>query len=670
MLKQLGRLERTRSIIIIGFAVLMAVSLVFFYAPGRSGNVATTKNTDVVADVGGDEITAGQLAQLAENYKQMFGGRVSMAQLGGHKRFLEGLIKKRIIGQEAERLGLAASDAEVREKIVKQFTDASGQFVGIDRYKEVVAARYGDLADFEQDIRDEVAREKLQTFVTSAVTVSDAEVQDQYERKNATFDVSYLVLTPSNLAKNIQHTDDELKNYYEQHKTEYRYLEPQKKIRYVFIDQEKSGQKLAIADDELRKAFEALGPEAKQSGVRVQQILLKVARKDLDAQVEQKAKSLLEKVAATPPEKIEQVFTDLARGNSEDPASAKNGGYLLRPHKRNPNKVDALYDRALDMQPGQVFDIPIKYAGNWYLLRRGDAVQKTFEEAKPELLVSQRNSKGYAVASQLADRAQARLKETKDPQKVAQELAAQANMSAADMVKETPYVKPGDDVPNIGSSQQFEASIEPLNNAGDVGEKTGVKGGFAIPILVDKKEPRIPDFEEVKSKVADAFKQQRAKEQIDQKAKELAATLGGAADIKTAAEKAGLEAATEEGYKLGGTLGEAGTSPALDEALFALKSGEVTKTPIKVGESWVLVGVTGRQNADLAAFAAQRDGLTRELLTERQNQVFEDYISAVQNRMKQEGKIKVYEDVLASLETAEPEVAPRPQMPQIPLPPQ
>ena len=36
MLKQLGRLERTRSIIIIGFAVLMAVSLVLFYAPGRN----------------------------------------------------------------------------------------------------------------------------------------------------------------------------------------------------------------------------------------------------------------------------------------------------------------------------------------------------------------------------------------------------------------------------------------------------------------------------------------------------------------------------------------------------------------------------------------------------------------------------------------------------------
>src|SRR6185503_7188179 len=105
-----------------------------------------------------------------------------------------------------------------------------------------------------------------------------------------------------------------------------------------------------------------------------------------------------------------------------------------------PNKINGLYDRTVDMQPGEVSDIPIRFGGHWYILRRGDAVPKTFEEAKPELLVSLRNRKGYAVAAKLAERAQNRLKETKDPQKVAQELAAEANMKPAEMVKETPFI--------------------------------------------------------------------------------------------------------------------------------------------------------------------------------------------------------------------------------------
>jgi peptidyl-prolyl cis-trans isomerase D len=662
MLKQLGRLERTRSIIIIGFAVLMAVSLIFFYAPGRTGNVAASKSTAVVAKVGSDEITAGELAQVSENYRQMFGGRVSIAQLGGNKRLLEGLIRDRIIAQEAERLGLGASDAEVRDKIVKQFTDASGQFVGLERYKELVAARFGDLEAFERNFRNDIAQEKLKAFVTAAVIVSDEEVQQEYERKNTTFDVDYVRLTADKLAEKIQPSDEELRSHYEQHKTEYRFLEPQKKIRYVYIDQEKAGNKLQISDKDLRAEYDNLSPTNKQAGVKVQQIVLKVARKDLDAQVEQKGKDLIAKAMAASPETAEKVFADLARGNSEDPATARNGGYLPRPHKKNPNKIDALYDRTLDMEQGQVFDIPIKYENNYYILRRGESVPKTFEEAKPELLASLRNRKGYAEASKLAERAQSRLKETKDQQKVAQELAAEANMKPAEMIRETPFVKPGDDVPDIGSNQQFEASLESLNNPGDVGERTGVKGGFAIPMLVEKKEPRIPDFEEVKMKVVESVKQQRAKEQLEQKAKEIASTISSPADIKTAAAKTGFEAKTEEGYKLGGTM-EGETSPALDEVIYALKPGEVSKTPVKAGDSWVVLGVTKRQDADLAAFASQRADMTRSMLTERQSHVFEDYIGAVQQRMKQDGKIKIYQDVLANIDASEPEVAPPSQLP-------
>lgn len=668
MLKQLSRLKRTRSIIIVGFAVLLAVSLVvFFSAPGRNSNsVEPSKNTAVVAKVNGDEITVAQVAQLKENYTQMFGGRISLAQLGGNKRFLDGLIRDRVVAQEAARLGLAASDAEVADKIRKQFSDASGQFVGLDRYKESVTARYGDIESFERNVRDEIAQEKLKAFVTAAVRVSDEEVQEDYKRKNTSYDVSYIVISPEKLAEKIQPSDEELRNYYEQHKTDYRYLEPQKKVRYLYIDQEKAGAKIAISDKDLHDEFDKVPPQAKESGVKVQQILLRVVRKDLDAQVEQKAKDLIAKIRAASPETSEKVFADLARGNSEDAATAKSGGYLARPYKKNPNKIYGLYDRTIDMEPGDVSDIPIKYAGNWYILRRGDAVPKTFEEAKPDLLASLRNRKGYAVAAKLAERAQNRLKETKDVQKVAQELAAEANMKPAEMVKETPFIKPGDDVPDIGNSQQFEAVVAPLNNPGDVGERTGVKGGFAIPMLVEKREPRIPDFDEVKTRVAQALKQERAKQQLEQKANELASSINSAADVQAAGEKAGFEVAADSGYKLGSPLGQAGTSPALDDAIYALKTGEVTKTPVKVGDNWVIVGMKERTEADLAEFAKQRQQQMQTMLGERQNQVFDDYVSAVTQRMKQAGKIKIYNEVLAGMEEDEPVAAPAPRS-QLPI---
>jgi len=651
MLKQLGRLKRTRNIVILLFAVLLAVSLIVFYAPGRSASkIEPIRNTEVVAKVGSQSITVADVARVRENYSQMFGGRMNLAQLGGNKRFLEGLISKYVISQEAARLGLAASDAELAEKIRKQFSDASGQFVGVEKYKESIRARYGDIAKFEDDIRADIAQEKLRAFVSSSVSVSDGEVEEEYKRRNTSFDVGYVVVSADKLAEKIQPSDEELRSYFESHKTDYRYLEPQRKVRYVFVDTEKVGAKLQIPEADLKAEYDTLKPEFKEAGIKIQQIVLKVARKDLDQQVEQKAKDLIAKLTGKDGTTSEQAFSDAAKGNSEDPTTARNGGFLERPFKKNDNKPNGLYDRAADMTVGQISDIPIRYGGNWYILRRGESVPKTFEEAKQELLVSLRNRRGYGAAFQVAQKAHARLKETKDPQKVAQEFAAEANMTPADMVRETGFVKPGDDVPNIGSNQQFEQALEPLNNANDIGDVTGIKGGFAIPMLLEKKEPRIPEFDEVKTKVAENIKQQRAKEQLDQRAKDLAASLSGPDAIKAAGEKEGYESGLEEGFKLGSALGKAGTHTALDDVIYTLKSGELSKTPIKVDDKWVIVGVTTKHDADMTGMAAQRDSLKQSMITERQNQVFEDYVAAVQQRMKKDGKIEIYPAVLAQLD--------------------
>jgi peptidyl-prolyl cis-trans isomerase D len=653
MLKQLSRLERSRKAIIIGFAFLMAVSLVVFYAPGRSAtSVDPATSTEVVAKVGSDRITVADLVLMREGIRQRFGGQISLAQLGGNKRFLETLIVSHVIKQEAERLGLAASEAELADKIRKQFSDASGVFVGVERYKESVV-RYGGVEKFENQMRNEIAQEKLKAFITSSVNVSEDEVQEEYKRTGAAFELSYVILSADKYAEKIQPTEAELRSYYDNHKNDLRYNEEQRKIRYIFVDQEKAASKLQISDQELKAEYDRLEPQFKEAGVKVQQILLKVARKDLDAQVEEKAKELITKLRGSTGQATEQAFAEVARGNSEDPATAKNGGFLAGVVKKNPNKPHGLYERVHDMQPGDVSDVPIRYGGHFYILRRGDAVPKTFEEAKQELLVSLRNRRSYAEALKIATRAQARLKETKDPQKVAQELAAQANMTAAEMIRETGYIKPGDDVKDIGANQQFEQAVGALNNPNDVGESTGIKGGFAIPMLVDKKGARIPEFDEVRSKISDIVKEQRAKDQLQQKAKELAASVTSPDALKAAGEKEGFEANEDSSFKLGSALGAAGTSQELEDHIYAMKSGDISKTPVKMGDDWVVVGVIKRDDANLAELPKERERVRQSLLRTRQEQVFGDYIASVHQRMKREGRIKIYEDVLAAIQVDE-----------------
>ena len=284
---------------------------------------------------------------------------------------------------------------------------------------------------------------------------------------------------------------------------------------------------------------------------------------------------------------------------------------------------------------------------------------KSFEDARAELLVSLRNRRSYNVAQEIARKANDRLKETRDPQKVAQEFAAQANMPVAEMVRETGFVKPGDEVPEIGTSPQFEEKIKPLEEAGAVGEFVGVRNGFAIPQLVEKREPRIPELDEVKARVAEDLKRTRAEEQLEQAAREVAAGAGGVDALKAAAEKAGLKAQDEEAFRLGRPLGTAGADPAIDAAVYQLKTGEGTKAPVKVGDKWVVVAVKERRDAKPEEFEKQKAELTERALEERRGQLFDDFLVEARRRLDEKGQIEIYRDTLALIDQDEPAALPR-----------
>src|SRR5262245_26803022 len=291
MLKQLRKLERTRNILILGFVGLMAVSLVLFFRPNSGASrVEPTKSAQVLAVVGGEEITVGEFAtrklNLQARYSQ-FGAQFSLARMGyTDTRILDELIMARVIAQEAERLGLGASQTEVRERVANMFRDPAGKFLLVDASGKLDMSKYqervGDIPTFERGIAQDIAREKLEALITAGVTVSEDEVKDDYKKKNTTLDLTYVSVSLSKLAEKMTASDDEMKAYYDKHKGEFYIGEPQKKIRYIFIDQDKSGQKVQISDKELQDEFNGLQPQYKEAGVKVQQIVLKVAREDLD----------------------------------------------------------------------------------------------------------------------------------------------------------------------------------------------------------------------------------------------------------------------------------------------------------------------------------------------------------------------------------------------------
>jgi peptidyl-prolyl cis-trans isomerase D len=653
MLKFFTRMEKTRNFFILIFGILMVASLVFWGGSGMQSNatVDPSRSTETAAKVSGEEITVGELYRQKEMYSRYSQGRPYPAKL-----LLDGMIASRITRVEADRLGLTASDAEVAAKIREDFKPEEGKPFDQKVYEQNVIAQSGSISAFEESVRDDLSANKLRAFITSGVSVSEEEVLKDFQRKNTKFDLNYVAISPAELAQTITPTDAELRDYFERNKQSYYIGVPQKKIKYIFVNTEKIGQKLPITDADLQAEYDKLPEDKRTAGVNGRELVLRVPKPEFEQTVSQKASEIVERLRNGGTTVTEQAFADAAKGQSENAASAALGGKLPGPVRENPNKADDPYQRLLKMKPGEISD-PINYQGRYFILWRGEAAPKSFEDAKKELEVSLRNRRAYSVAAELAQKVSDALKQNKDVQATAQQFATEANMSAAEMVRETPYVKPGDNIENIGTSPQFEEGIAGLANPQDVGEKTPIQNGFAVPMLVDKKEPRDAEFDEVKNELVEVVKLESARNKIEQIANEIAAGSTTSAVIANAALASKMKSKEQKSFILGSPLGEgpsATTSEALEDAIYGMKEGEATKTPIKIGETYYIVGVTKREEANMDDFAKQRDSLMEQMLAQKRGEVFQDYLASTRLRLENGGDIKIYKDAVAKIDEKAP----------------
>ena len=648
-------MERTRNFVLLLFSVVMVASLVLFYSPTRNDQQANLGSSEeAVAKVGGETITVGELWRQKESYSRFSQGQNFPARL-----MLNSLIGSRIAKVEAERLGLTATDAEVAAEIREMFKPTDGKPFDQKRYEQNVTQQSGSVAAFEQSVRDDLSARKLEAFLTSGVSVSEQEVLEDFKKKNTKFDLSYVVVNAVEVAQTLKPTDAELMAYFEQNKASYYISVPQKKVRYIYVDTAKIGEKLPISDADLKAEYDQLPEDKRKAGVRGQEIVLRVAKPEFDGQVLEKATELANR-AKKDGTITEEAFAELAKGYSENPLTAGNGGRLSGPVRENLNNPTDPYQRLLKMKPGEVTE-PISYQNRYFILRRGEEVPKTFEDAKKELEVSLRNRRAYTVAAELAQKITDALKNNKSIDQTVQEFAAQANMAPADMIRETGYIKPGDNVDKIGTSPQFEQGIASLENPQDVGDKIPVAGGFAIPQLVDQRPPRDAEFAEVKDQLVEIVKLEQARARVADIAKQVAAGAVSPSALAAAAQAQNLKAQDQKSYILGSPLGQgpsASTSETLENAVYGMKEGEITKEPILIGDNWYIVAVNKREEANMDDFAKQRDELMQQMLRQKRSEVFQDYIASTRQKMESSGNIRIYPEALAKLDEPEFPVPP------------
>lgn len=670
MLRFLSRRERSSKVLLMALLVLLCIGLVGFFTGsiGRGWLGGAAGDDSTAARVANQKIT---IKELRDRLTQM--GNQAAASQGGAgmddpatvyamygKEVLDGLVKQKLVEYEADQLGLAATDAELLDNLKQRFPGGKEQYSQFVRQNGLTDTQYEDI------LRAQISQEKLQSLVTAAVQVSPQEVEDDYRRSNTKYNARWVDVRPDQLKDKVQVNDTDLHAFFDQHKSDFRINSDQRKARYIFVDQTKAGEAIQVPDEELKKSFD---PERGVQQVRVSEIVLHIPKEKSSsanknaagkagaAGNDNKNASATAPKGSTEDEKTQKKaddivtkaqtgdFAALARQYSEDAKSKAAGGDLGWINKKDKRDTDDPLNRVFTMKKDEVSQ-PIRKGDNFYILKVTERKIPTFEESREQLLKEARASKGYTKAVEIATEAEQKFKESKNADAVAAEINKNSGVDVAS-VKETPFFAEGDNLPNLGSAPDFESAVFQLASPNDVGDRQNVTGGFAIPQYTEKRDPHDPPFEDVKTKVEEQYRTEKSKELAADRAKQLAKAQSPD-QLKSMVESMGLK--TDERADISGNdsigplVAEGNKAP-----VYKLNPGQVTAEPIKVenGDDYVVVGLISRKDADMgAAFEKEKKGIEDRLLGAKRDMMYSTFLSNTEKRLKDEGKIKIYQDVI------------------------
>src|SRR5215470_11628534 len=236
---------------------IFSVSLVLLYIP--AGDLPNVSVSTDVASIGGESISAREFQTAYRASVDRMRGQITpemMRAFHFERQILDNLITQHVMTDEAKRLGLDVTPTEIEQKILENpvFRE-NGVFIGRARYEAILAQNNLSVEDFESSVANEILVDKLRSFVTASVNVSDKDVEEEYKRRNEKAKIDYFVIDAAKLENKVTVSEQDERDYYEKNKAKYTVPE-KRKAKYVFLESLKLRADVKVTDDDLRQYYD------------------------------------------------------------------------------------------------------------------------------------------------------------------------------------------------------------------------------------------------------------------------------------------------------------------------------------------------------------------------------------------------------------------------------
>ena len=615
---------------------IFSVTLVTLYIP--FGDLPNVSITNDVASIGHDSISSHEFQSAYRNYIDRMRGQLNPEMLRAfrfERQIMDALVTRHVMTEEAKRLGLNVSSAEIEQKILENpvFRE-NGTFIGQSRYQAVLAQNNLTIDEFESNVGNEILTEKLRSFITAAVHVSDQEAEEEYKRRNEKGKLDYFVIDASKLEDKVSASDQEQREYYEKNKAKYTVNE-KRKAKYAFLESLKLRSQVTVTDDELRQYYEQHRSEyTVPERVKAQHILFKTQEKTPEEieKIKDKARQVLERA------KKGEDFGSLAKQFSED-STAEAGGDL---GDFGRGQMVPEFERvAFSLGVGAISDLVQTQFGIHIIKVTGkqQARERPFEELKEAIRPIVETRKAEQKGSDLAQQIAVELVNNKNLDAVAAKFGAQ--------VKETPLMEQSESIAQLGNATEFQRRMFMMNK-GEIGTAIQVDRGYVVPQLIDIAPSHPASFEEAQTRVLADVKTEKAKQLAADKAKQVQDLLKGGKDLAAAAKAVGAEIKTSDMLTRGASLPEFGSIAELDKEMFSLPIGKAG-TPITIAGKTLAFAVKERQQINPEEMKKSLDMVRNEMLPGRREQYFSAYIQEVKKRMEAGRQIKINESIMSQI---------------------
>jgi len=615
---------------------IFSVTLVTLYIP--VGDLPNVSITNDVASVGSESISAREFQSAYRDYVNRMRGQVTpemMRAFHFERQILDNLVSRYVITVEAKRLGLDVTPTEIEQKILEipAFRE-NGAFIGRARYQEILAQNNLTMEDFESRVANEILIDKLRSFITASVAVTDKDAEEEYKRRNEKAKLDYFVIDAAKLEDKVMPSEQDERDYFEKNKAKYTIPE-KRKAKYVFFESLKLRAEVKVTDDELRQYYEQHKDEyTLPERVKAQHILFRTTGKTPEEveKIKEKARGVLERA------KKGEDFNSLAKQYSED-SSASSGGDLGDFGRGQ--MVPEFENAAFSLGPGAISDLVQSQFGIHIIKvnSKQERRQRPFEELKEAIRPIVETRKAEQRASDLAQQAAVDLVSNKDLDAVAKKYNAQ--------VKETPLMEPGQAIPELGNAADLDKRMFTMNK-GEIGTAIQVDRGYVVPQVQDVVAAHPASFEEARTKVAADVKTEKAKNLAADKTKQIQEMLKAGKDLPSIAKAVGGDIKTSELITRGAAIPEFGSMGEADKEIFSLPIGKAG-TPLTVAGKTIAFTIKERQEINTEEMKKSLEMVRNELLPQRREQYFNAYVQEARKKMEASKKIKINDAVVTQI---------------------